>query len=224
MAALLAVAAILLTACSSGGSTPAPPGPQPTTSSPAPTPSVAPAAAKAVARAAAQTKALHEFSFAATTTVAANQPEHARLVGRLIEGRGIAYRLTVNHKRTQVIRVRRATYVRQVPGHWSKLAKPRAIAHPTSTLLALLHGMTATSVVRVGGGTRVDGALSPAVGRQVGIPTTTTPATAMVVIDRHNHVTAVTLRATTTAGGHQVRLSVVTHYRNFGHVPPITRP
>jgi hypothetical protein len=170
------------------------------------------------------THALREFSFTAATTLAANQTVHTSLTGRLIRGKGIAYRLTVGHKKTSVIRVRAGTYVRPVPGKWSKLATPKTVVNPTTTLLALLNGITPTGVSHPSGNTRVDGVLAPAAAKAVGVPATGSPANAVVLIDRHGRVIAVTLRGTATVGSRVVHVSVISRYSHFGHVQPIKHP
>ena len=142
----------------------------------------------------------------------------------MVRGTGVAYRLTVGNKQTQVIRIRNATFVRPVPGQWSKLAKPKAIVHPDATLLALLSRLTPTAVSFHSGETRVTGVVAPGAAASVGIPATGAPAAASVVIDNQGHVVAITLRGTATAGSHVVHVSVVTHYGHFGHVQPIRRP
>jgi hypothetical protein len=185
---------------------------------------VDPAAAKALHRAVVATNALHAFSFTARTTLDANQTVRSSLSGRVVSGRGIAYRLSVGGKRTQVIRIRHATYVRSVPGGWSKLAKPRAVVHPSATLVALLTGMTPTFVSHPKQETRVVGTLPPGPAKAAGVPVSGAPARAVVVIDKHNRVVQVALRSTANAGGHTVRVAVATHYGDFNHVKAITRP
>jgi hypothetical protein len=170
------------------------------------------------------TEALREFSFTASTTLAANQKVRTTLTGRVIRGKGIAYRLTVGQKKTQVIRVRAGTYVRSVPGQWSKLATPKAVVNPTATLLALLKQMTPTGVSHPSGNARVDGVLAAAAAKAVGIPATGSPANAVVLIDRRGRVIAVTLRGTATAGNSVVHVSVISRYGHFGHVQPIKHP
>ena len=175
-------------------------------------------------RAVTQTEALREFTFAATTTLTAKQTVRTSLSGRIISGKGIAYQLTVGAKRTQVVRLPGATYVRPVPGSWSRLTKPRAVVHPTATLLALLHGLTPTFVSHPGGRTRIVGMLAAVPAKAAGVPVTGAPARAIVFLDRSGRVIEVALRSSAAAGSRTVRVAVVTHYGHFGHVPPITRP
>lgn len=220
MAAPLVGVALLLSACS-GGSSPAP-SPSQTSASAAPT--VDPAAAKALHRAEAATRALHRFGFTARTTLDAKQAVRSKLSGRVINGRGVAYQLSVNGKRTQVIRIRKATYVRQIPGGWSKLVKPRAVVHPTAKLEALLHGMTPTFISHPGNKTRVVGLLTADAAKAAGVPVSGAPARAVVIMDKQSRVVSLSLRSTASAGNRNVRLAVVTHYGSFDHVTPITRP
>lgn len=222
--ALIGVA-LLVAACSGGSSSGTSPSTSPSATTPASSsPAVDPAAAKALRQAAAATRALHAFTFTAKTTLDANQTVRTSLSGRVINGRGIAYRLSVGGKHTQVIRIRRATYVRSVPGGWSKLAKPRAVLHPSATLVALLHGMTPTLISHPNHRTRVVGMLPAAAAKAAGVPVSGAPALAVVVLDGHNRVVQVALHSSANAGGHTVRVAVVTHYGHFNHVRAITRP
>ena len=217
--------ALLLAACSGGSSSGGSANPSPSeTSATSSAPTVDPAAAKALRQAAAATNKLHAFSFTARTTLDANQTVRSSLSGRVISGRGIAYRLSVGGKRTQVVRVRHATYVRSVPGGWSKLAKPRAVVHPSATLVALLQGMTPTFVSHPKHRTRVVGMLPPGPAKAAGVPVSGAPARAIVVMDHRNRVVQVELRSTANASGHTVRVVVTTHYGNFNHVRAIARP
>jgi hypothetical protein len=226
LAAPLVAVAVSVTACSGGSSTGAGPSPdpRPTGTSARAAPAVDPAAAAALRHAVATTKALHAFSFTARTTLEAKQTVRTTLSGRVIDGHGIAYRLSVGGKRTQVIRVRHATYVRSVPGGRSKLAQPRTVLHPTATLVSLLQGMTPTFVSHRQGLTRVVGMLAPRPAKAAGVPVTGAPARAIVIIDRHGRVVDVSLRSTTSAGSKTVRIAVATRYANFNHVRAITRP
>lgn len=170
------------------------------------------------------TRGIHQFAFVASTTLAANQTVRTTLTGRVIRGEGIAYQLKVGDRKTEVIRVHSGTYVRQVPGKWSKLATPKAIVNPTGTLLALLKEMTPTGVSHPSGNTRVDGVLPASAAKAVGIPTTSSPANAVVLINRRGRVIAVTLRGSATAGSRVVHVSVISRYSRFGHVAPIHHP
>jgi hypothetical protein len=219
------VGAALVVAGCTGGSAAAPTTtPSQVTSSSSPAPVADPAGVKALRIAVGRTTAIRQFTFAATTSVAAKQTVRTTLSGRVIRGRGIAYTLTVNGNRTQVVRISAATYVRPVPGNWSKLATPRAVAHPTATLLALLRRMTPTSVSHPAGRTRVSGVLSSAAAKAVGVPSSGAPAHAAVLLDRSGRVLGAVLDGGTTAGGRPVQVSVVTHYGHFGHVRAIRRP
>ena len=170
------------------------------------------------------TRAVHQFAFTASTTLAANQTVRTMLTGRVIRGKGIAYQLKVGNRKTEVIRVHAGTYVRQVPGKWSKLVKPKAIVNPTGTLLALLKEMTPTAVSHPSGNTRVDGVVAAASAKAVGIPATGSPANAVVLINKRGRVIAVTLRGTATAGSKVVHVSVISRYSHFSHVRPIHHP
>ncbi|HEU5034964.1 MAG TPA: hypothetical protein VFT62_09445 [Mycobacteriales bacterium] len=171
------------------------------------------------------TARLHSYAFTAQTTVAARHQVRTTLTGRVVRGEGVAYRLRVGHRRTEVVRTRRATYVRKLPGQWARLAHPRAVTNPTATLLALLRGMTAVEV-RGGpaGSKQVRGRIDPPTARAAGIPADGRPAEVAVTLDRHAHVTAVVVRTGTQAGRHAVTAVVHTSYRGFDHVSAIHPP
>jgi hypothetical protein len=156
----------------------------------------------------------------ADTTVQAGNAARSHLTGRVVRGRGTAYRLTVGHRTTQVVRSRHATYVRKAPGPWSRLAHPHAIVNPTATLLGVLRRMVPTG--RTGARTIV-GQLSPSAARQVKLPHGG-PAQVLVRLDRAGHVMGLLVRAQARAGTQTVGVLVRTSYTNFGQVAPIRRP
>ena len=189
------------------------------------TSAVATTDAAAFARLAAAERQLtleRSYRFDAIETVAAAAPATTRVAGTVVRGVGVAYTLTVGRTRTQVVRVRTATYVRKVPGHWSRLRHKAAAADPTASLLALLRGIngaTASSSGRI-----VAGTVSGAAARAAGIPTGTSPAQVGITIDADAHVTAVTVRTTTQAGDKAVAVTLVTTYSAFGRTRSLRPP
>ena len=58
-----------------------------------------------------------------------------------------------------LVRIAGATYVRPIPGRWSKLRKPRPVTDPAGTLLAVLRGLRDVSIRTVGSAQVVSGSL-----------------------------------------------------------------
>src|SRR4051794_3312153 len=164
---------------------------------------VDPAAQKAIDRADRVTRRLRSYAFHARTTVSAAGSARSVVDGRVIRGRGLTYRLTAGGKRTEVVRTRTGTYVRRLPGRWSKLAHPRTVLDPTGTLLIVLRGITPTSVSG-DGTTVVRGTLARAAATDAGLPRSSAPANVVTTIDRAGRVVALTVRTTTRAGTQDV--------------------
>ena len=161
------------------------------------------------------------YRFDALETVAASTPVTTRLSGTVVRTSGVSYTLTAGHTRTQVVRVRTATYVRKVPGRWAKLRSATPVADPTASLLALLRGLAgATS----SGRSTVSGTLSGAAARSAGIPTDGSPARVRLTIDRAGHVTDVSVRTSTAAAGKAVAVTLVSTYSAFDRTASLRPP
>lgn len=218
----LAVTATAATACS-GSSTPRattasrPPAAAPTTS-PA---TLDAAASAALARAEKVVAATRSFTFSATEVLSGDVLSHAASVrGSVVRGQGVSYTLDANGRLSQVVRVAGATYVRAVPGRWSKLVKPRPVSDPASTLVAVLRGLTQTSLRTSGAARVVTGSLPAAAAKAAQLPASPAPAHVEVTLDAAGHVTK--LVVTTTSGGTAVTLT--TTYAGFGAVRPLKPP
>src|SRR4051794_7160037 len=172
------------TSSSSGGEAPSP---SPAAGTAA-APSVDPVAARTLRQAVAATAHQHSYTFHARTTVRAKGAAHTAIKGRVVRGNGVAYRLAVGKRVSQVVRIHRDTYVRQVPGRWSRLAHPRSVANPSATLLAVLRGMTPTDVGGSPAHRVVRGALTAPAAERAGLPHDRDLAAVTVVLDRAHHV------------------------------------
>jgi len=161
------------------------------------------------------------YRFDAVETVAAKGSVTTHVSGAVVRASGVSYALTVGRVTTQVVRIKNATYVRKLPGKWAKLSKPRPVADPTTSLAALLHGLTGVKSVDA---TTVAGTLPPAAAKAAGVPTTTEPAQVTVTVDAAGHVTRVTVHTTTQAGTTPVAVTLVTSYSTFDRVPALRRP
>src|SRR3954471_23040075 len=194
---------------------------KPVGASPSASPSGDAQAAAQLAKAATTLSSDASYRFDAVQTIAANTPVTTHVFGAVVRNSGVSYSLTVGHTTTQVLRIKGATYVRKVPGKWAKLQKPRPVADPTTSLDAILRGMTGLRSVNA---TTVAGTLPPAAAKSAGIPTTTEPAQVTVTVDTAGHVTRVTVHTSTQAGTKPVAVTLVTSYSAFDQVPALRRP
>ena len=220
-APLALVVAGLLAGCSGAHSSGAAPVSQPIGKSS--TSSSDPRAAEVLAKANATLAAQRSFRFDATETVTAKAPSTTHVFGAVVRGQGVTYTLSVGHTTTQVVRINSATYVRKVPGHWAKLAKPRPVADPTASLSAILTGLRDA---RLAGTTptTVAGTLDAAAAKSAGIPAPTQPAQVTVTVDPDGHVSGVTVHTVTQAGTSTVTVTLVTTYTAFDRVPALRAP
>src|SRR4051812_18888741 len=69
-------------------------------------PTVDPAARRALDRATTTMGQIRAYEFVADTTLQASKSVRSRVTGRVVRGRGVAYRLNVQHRTTQVVRAR----------------------------------------------------------------------------------------------------------------------
>jgi hypothetical protein len=178
------------------------------------------AAAAALHRAETVTAATKSFTFAATEVLSGDTSHATSLRGNVVRGQGVSYVLTANGRTSQVVRVAGATYVRPVPGSWSKLRKPRPVSDPAGTLLAVLRGLAQASVHTDGSTQVVDGTLPAAAAKAAQLPASPTPAHVQVILDAAGHVSR--LAISTTSGGTSVTLT--TTYATFGQVKPLKAP
>jgi hypothetical protein len=214
----LALTLVAGTACS-GSSAPRAATQQPTTSASA-SPPTDDAASVALSRAEAVVTATRSFTFNATEVLSGDASHATSVRGSVVRGQGVSYVLVANGRTSQVVRIAGATYVRPVPGKWSKLRKPRPVSDPAGTLLAVLRGLTQPSVRTNGAAQVVEGSLPTAAAKAAQLPAGPTPARVQVTLDAAGHVTK--LVVTTASGSTQVTLT--TSYAGFGRVKPLKPP
>lgn len=174
----------------------------------------------ALARAEAAVGSTRSFTFVATEVLSGNASHATSVRGSVVRGQGVSYVLTANGRTSQVIRIAGATYVRPIPGRWSKLRKPRPVTDPAGTLLAVLRGLTQVSARSAGSAQVVTGSLPATAAKAAQLPAGTTPAQVQVTLDPAGHVTK--LVVTTASGATQITLT--TSYANFGLVKPLKPP
>src|SRR3954468_18687599 len=108
LAASALAVTIALSGCSGSSSSPAatPSAPESSASAGTPSPPAADAqASRVIARAADVMRRMHAYRFVADEQVIAATRLRSHLAGSLVRGQGLAYRLTVGSKTTQVVRL-----------------------------------------------------------------------------------------------------------------------
>lgn len=212
----LVTAVVTATGCSSSTT------PHAATQSPAPsaTASASNPALAALAQAENVVRATRSFSFVATEVLSGDASHATSLHGSVVRGQGVSYTLTANGRTSQVVRLAGATYVRPVPGRWSKLRKPRPVTDPAGTLLAVLRGLTDPSVRTAGVTQIVSGSLPASAAKAAQLPAAAVPARVEITLDLTGHVTK--LVVTTSSGSTGVTLT--TSYGNFGKVAALKPP
>jgi hypothetical protein len=220
VAPLLLSAAVLLAGAGCSGSSNAPAAigsPAPSASS---SPTVDAAATAALTHAESVVRSTKSFRFTATELLSGDASHATSVRGSVVRGQGVGYTLTANGRTSQVVRIAGATYVRPVPGRWSKLRKPRPVTDPANTLLAVLRGLTAVSLRTEGAAQVVTGSLPPAATKAAQLPVASTPAQVVVTLGPTGHVAK--LVVTTMSGSTNVTLT--TSYRDFGRILPLKPP
>jgi hypothetical protein len=168
-------------------------------------------------------RTVRSYRFDVSERLVAASTQRSRLIGSVVRGQGLSYLLTVGGKRTQVVRLRRATYVRAVPHRWSKLHRSRRLLNPTATLLRILSALRPEQVSRSGGDLVVRGSLAAPAARLAGLPADT-PALVTVTVDRRSRVVRLVTHSATQAGSQGVDVQIVSDYRDFDAVPRIQAP
>ena len=225
LAASALALALGLSGCSGQGSAPAAtsstPSPLSTPSASAPTTDQR--AVAVIAAAAHAMQRVHSYRFTADERIVAASGQRSHVSGGLVRGQGLTYRLTVGHRTTQVVRLRKATYVRVVPHAWSRLRHPRKLMNPTASLLQILHALQPVRLATSHGVKAVHGVLAPAAARAAGLPATKA-GNVTVTIGPGDRVVALNVRTTTRTGGRDVTVQLRTAYSGFGQVRPIRKP
>ena len=218
--------AVVLAAVTIGGCSGSSRSGAPSVSAPASPGSSTPGSAgvKVLSAARAKLAAEKSYRFDATEVVWVRTPVTTRLTGAVVRGQGLSYTLTVGKAHTQVIRLASATYVRTVPGRWSRRRKPSSLTDPTRSLAAVLAGLTAPQLQADSSGHIITGTLPSTAAKAAGIPANATGAQIAVTVNNADQVLLVTVRTATTAGARTVPVTLTTHYSSFDHVPPLRRP
>ncbi|HET6816759.1 MAG TPA: hypothetical protein VFH66_05985 [Mycobacteriales bacterium] len=168
-------------------------------------------------------RTVRSYSFDVHEQLAAGRAQSSRLVGAVVRGEGLTYRLTVGRRTTQVVRLRAATYVRVVPGRWSRLRHPRRLADPTASLLQILGALVPTGMGHAQDITAVHGFLPIAAAARAGLPATR-PADVTVTMDGRRRVLALDVTTKTQAAGRDVTVTLRATYDAFGRVARIRKP
>ncbi|HET7310228.1 MAG TPA: hypothetical protein VFJ17_02765 [Mycobacteriales bacterium] len=168
-------------------------------------------------------RSVRSYRFAVDERLVAASASHSRLVGSVVRGQGLTYRLSVGSKTTEVVRLRSATYVRVVPHRWSRLFRPHLLADPTASLFQILNAMVPVALAHSNHILAVNGPLPVTAARAAGLPATK-PAEVTVTMDGRGRVIALDVATTTQASGRDVKVSLRAAYSGFGQVPRIRKP
>jgi hypothetical protein len=217
----VAVLAAVAAAGCSGSSAP-----KATTQRPAPSPSSTASDASSAAVAVLQkaetvATATRSFTFVATEVISGAGSHATTVRGNVVRGQGVSYVLTANGRTSQVVRLKAGTYVRAVPGRWSKLRKPRPVTDPIGSLLAVLHGATTPAVRQTATGSVVEAQLPAAAAKAAQLPATVQPSRLQITTDTAGHVVRLVVTTTVTSGA---TVTLTTTYAAFGAVRPLKPP
>lgn len=214
------VAALLLaglTACGGPASAPSP------AASSASVNAADAAASAARDKALAAMKAVTSYAFNSTEVLGSDT---TLITGRVVLPTSLDYVVSKGSSQQEVVRVNGATYVRDMPGTFKKLANPGKDPSPLAGLLAALQG--AANLTVDSSGTHLTGSMTVAQATAAGLISQASSSTAMIpvtfTLDSTGRVTEFGLSATLSIGGKQVTLTEDTTYSAFGKVPPVKAP
>ena len=182
-----------------------------------------PAAKKAVTTALRTMRSVRSYRFVVDERLVAGSAANSRLVGALVRGQGLTYRLKVGRRTTEVVRLRAATYVRVVPRRWSRLHRPHRLADPTASLFQILNAMVPVAIGHSNHIAAVNGFLAVAAARAAGLPASR-PADVTVTMDSRGRVIALDVDTVTQAAGRDVKVRLRATYTGFGTVTRIRPP
>ncbi len=171
------------------------------------------------------TRALRSYSFASVQTVGGTKPTRTTITGTSIRPTSLHYVLTAGGKRTEVIRVAGATYVRVLPAKWSKARKPVAVDSAVS-LLNLLGNITQpSSAGSTSASATIRGIVPAASAVKAGLPMGSKDTVVVLALDASDHVVAVSFTTTVTRPGVKpIGIAVRTTYGMFNAVRVIKAP
>lgn len=181
------------------------------------------AAAAARTKAVAAMKAVTSYAFSSTEVLGSDT---TIITGRVVLPTSVDYVVSKGSSQQEVIRVSGATYVRDMPGSFKKLASPGKDPSPLAGLLAALQG--AQNLTVDSAGTHLTGSMTVAQATAAGLISQASSKTAIIpvtfALDSTGRVTEFGLSATLTVGGKQVTMTEDTTYSAFGKVPPVKAP
>ena len=210
-AAPLAIAATLLTGCTSPSQAP----------TPAAAPSAGPAAAAQRNAALSATRALHSYTFTSVTSLGT---DITRVTGRAVLPDAVSYTVRKGATTQSVVRIRDTTYVRASPSAtWVKRATPAR-----APLASLTAPLAAADALRLDpAGTTLSATISAAAATRAGLLNAGSSAATLPLtftLDARGHVTRFTLSAELALSGHTVTLTETTNYATFDQAPTIKAP
>jgi uncharacterized protein YceK len=184
------------------------------------------AATTAIAEAISATQALRAYSFSALQDVRGTHETRSTLTGQAIRPASVGYLLLADGRRTQVIRLLKATYLKVGSGHWSRARSTTSPVDPASSLIKLLRAVQAPTVGSAGPGQMLLHSLIPATAtRAAGLSAGSGAADVTITLNAHHQVTRLQIRTDVTRPGNATaHVSLTTDYANFNAVPPLRPP
>jgi hypothetical protein len=221
---------VIMSGCSSGPSHPpaqaaaAPPGAR--TSASAIDSRGTTTATTAIAEAISATQALRAYSFSAIQDVRGSHQTRSTLTGQAIRPASVGYVLLADGRRTQVIRLQKAIYLKVGSGHWSRAKSTASPVDPASSLIKLLRAVQAPTVSSAGPSQMVLHSVIPATAtRAAGLAAGSGAADVTITLNAHHQVTRLQIRADVARPGNATaHVSLVTDYGSFNAVPPLKPP
>lgn len=184
-------------------------------------PTIDAAAVAAVQHAKSVLATVQSYRFDAAQTITGTHTVTTREAGSVVRAQGVAYTLTAGRVHTQTIRLRTATYVRSLPGHWVRAHSTASVADPTKTLAQVLDDVVN---VRSTFGHSVLAQLPATAAATLGVPTVATPVQVTFTFDAAGHVTLLSMLTATSVHGQTIPVTLVTTYSAFDRVPALRAP
>ncbi len=172
------------------------------------------------------TAALHSYRFSSVQSIGAATKASTALAGEVVRPASVSYTLTAKGKRTQIVRLPAATYVRPLPGTWSKLQRPTSSADPAGSLVALLRAISRPAVTSSAAGrTVLRGRIASAALHSAGLPTSSRDVQVTVDVNAQHRVAELRISYEVPRAG-RPGLAVVsdTRYSAFDAVPAVVAP
>jgi hypothetical protein len=191
----------------------------------APVPTADAQASRVLAAAITATAALRSYTFVSTQILTSTRAVRSTLSGAAVRPSSVTYTLAAGGKRTQVVRLPTATYLRVLPARWSKLRKPGRSLDPLTSLLALLRSLQDPRTTPGSRDTGLRAVVPASAAAAGGLPVGSAAAVIRLTFDAGHRVTSATINTTVSRTGQRpVQVSLSTHYGTFNKVSALRAP